>query len=81
MTQTAVQIGNSVGLIIPSEYKKKMGIRPGTKITTNLSPDGGVMYVSKVGGGNKTSLTPEFLNWLEKFNKEYDPALKKLAQK
>jgi antitoxin component of MazEF toxin-antitoxin module len=82
MTQTAVKIGNSVGMIIPVDYREAMGISLGTKLDTEMSPDGKTMLVSRVGQAARVSkVTPEFLGWLEGFNQEYGPALKKLAEK
>jgi len=79
MEQTIIQIGNSTGVIIPSELKKKAGLKKGSKVTLTLTSNNEV--VIQKGTGKKNSITPEFLDWLEAFNKEYGPALKELAEK
>ena len=81
MTQTAIKIGNSVGMVIPAEFRKKVGIKQGSKLDIQTTPDD-KLVVGKMGNGGTTSkITPEFLDWLKKFNKEYGTALQELAKK
>jgi len=39
------------------------------------------MVISKPEGAKSSSITPEFLEWLDAFNKEYGPALQELAKR
>lgn len=80
MTQTVVQIGNSLGVVL-KEVRKKTGLTKGVRVDIEVTPDNKII-VSKAGKNKKTSfITPEFLGWLENFNKEYGPALEELARK
>jgi len=84
MTLTAVQIGNSVGVIIPADYRKKKNIKKGTKLDHDYTADG-KLVLDTVSGAKKTgklaSVTPEFKEWLDSVNKEYGAALEELARK
>ena len=81
MEQSIVQIGNSVGLIIPKEVKEKLGLKKGSKVVVEVSRDSKSMVISRVGTARGATITPEFLEWLSAFNKEYGPALDELAKK
>lgn len=82
MTQTAMQIGNSVGMVIPQPLRKQIGIKAGTKLDVQLDASGHAFIVHLVGPRtNISSITPEFKDWLDKFNKRYFKALKELATK
>ena len=80
--QTVFKAGNSDVVAIPSEVKKKAGIKTGSDVIVDVASDGRTILISKVGNKKKvSSITPEFLEWLEAFNKEYGPALQELAKK
>ena len=76
-----MQIGNSVGVIIPADIRKKAKLTKGSKINFEVSSDGKVV-ISKKGVEYKTSsITPEFLDIVKRVNKRYSKAFKELAKK
>jgi SpoVT / AbrB like domain. len=80
--QTVFKAGNSDVVAIPPELKKKTGIKTGSNIIVDLASDGQTIVINKVENKkHSTSITPKFMEWLEKFNKEYGPALRELAKR
>ncbi|HSX49031.1 MAG TPA: hypothetical protein VLE44_02120 [Candidatus Saccharimonadales bacterium] len=79
--QTVFKAGNSDVVAIPPEIKKRTGIKTGSSILVDVASDGKTIVINEVGDRKKSVITPDFLKWLESFNKEYGPALKKLAKK
>ena len=80
MQQKVVQIGNSIGVIIPQALSKNT-LRPGDIVHVEKAPVGDAFVISKSGEGKTSFITPEFLSWLEAFNKKYKKALTELAKK
>ena len=81
MTQTIIKIGNSEGLTLPKELRKKVGLKKGAKVDVSIDINNNIL-ITKQGKKKKVSpITPEFLSWMKKFSKEYGPALKELANK
>ena len=79
--QTIFKAGNSRVVAIPSNLGDDLGFLVGKKVNVTKSPDKKII-ISLAGENTKTSsLTPEFLEWMDDFNKQYGPALKKLANK
>lgn len=79
-TQTVFKAGNSDVISIPAELKKKTGIKAGTNVILQISPDGKTIMVSHANDTKNSNITPEFMSWLNDINKEYGPALQKLAE-
>ena len=80
--QTVFKAGNSDVVAIPPEVKKRTGLKTGSNIVVDVASDGKTVVISEVGSkGNKSFITPNFLNWLDNFNKEYGSALQELASK
>ena len=75
MIQQTIQIGNSVGVIIPKNILEENKIKVGDKIQVDVSP---VKTVRKTA---KDAVSPELLMWLDGFNKRYKDALQELASK
>jgi bifunctional DNA-binding transcriptional regulator/antitoxin component of YhaV-PrlF toxin-antitoxin module len=81
MEQTAIQIGNSVGAIIPSVFRKQMGIKKGKKLFFVPTSDSqSIILTVKPGNRTMSSITPDFLSVLAGINKRYGSALTKLAK-
>ena len=81
MASTMMQIGNSVGVIIPSEVRKKAKLSKGNKVEFEVESDGKII-VSKSGSqAKKSSITPEFLDIVNRVNKKYAKAFRQLAGK
>ena len=80
--QTVFKAGNSDVVAIPQEIKRRTGVKTGTNIIVDVTSDGKTIVINKVeNAGKKTFLSLDFFSWIEKFNKEYGSALKKLAEK
>jgi putative addiction module antidote len=81
MASVMTQIGNSVGVIIPTDIRKKANLKKGNKINFEVAPDGKVI-MSRVGAkSSKSSITPEFLEIVKRVNQRYAKAFKELAGK
>lgn len=80
MTQSFVQIGNSRGVIIPKELFQTAGVHPTQKFWIEADSENKAFIIhTKEKSRKKVSTSPKLLAILEKVNKEYGPALKKLA--
>ncbi len=81
MASTMMQVGNSIGVVIPAEIRKRAKLSKGSKINFEVAPDGRVI-LSRVGAKyNKSSITPEFLEIVKRVNQRYAKAFKELAGK
>jgi putative addiction module antidote len=82
MTQKIIQIGNSTGIIIPKAILDVLGLQPGTEVNVQSDLQTSSLIIQDVTKVKKTSaISPHFLTVLEKINKEYNGALRELAQK
>ncbi|MBI2008778.1 hypothetical protein HYS82_03940 [Candidatus Amesbacteria bacterium] len=81
MEQTILPIGNSAGIIIPVDLRSRMGLNPGVKIFLHPSPDYKSLVLSRDSHPRKSSVTPEFLQVLERVNKRYGPVFARLAKR
>lgn len=80
MKQTVIQIGNSQGIVIPSQIKRQMGLKKGQKLFLEMSTDKSSFIVS-ITERAAVSITPQFMQIVERVNKRYGKALKELAEK
>ena len=62
MIQQTIQIGNSVGVIIPKNVLEEKKIQIGDKVNIDIEP---VKKSRKI----KPAVSPELLLWLDGFNK------------
>ncbi|OGM75121.1 hypothetical protein A2382_03245 [Candidatus Woesebacteria bacterium RIFOXYB1_FULL_38_16] len=77
MEQAIIQIGNSVGVIIPSKFRKQIGFKKGSKVYINIDTQNNII-ISK----EKKDVTDSgIFNILEGVNKRYGKALRELAEK
>lgn len=82
MLQKIIQVGNSLAVTIPRGFANQVGIKPGQKVMVDEDVKSGVLTVQSAKPRAVTgSLTPEFLQWLKKFNARYKDALTELAKK
>ena len=88
MEQNIIQIGNSVGIIIPQAIQGNTTLKPGEKIFIERDPMSGKFILSKKRGKiinaavqANDNLSPEFLSWVKKFTATYKEALTELANK
>lgn len=82
LTQKLYRSGNSVAVTIPKEYLKGFNLRSGSEVMVEQDLDTGVIIISRKNNKKTGSrISPEFMKWLDSFNKEYGPALKELARR
>lgn len=80
MEQKVIQVGNSLAVTLPSSFVKGKKIKPGQKIFVQADAETDVMHVSTKKQA-VSSITPEFKQWLDTFNKKYKDALTELAKR
>ena len=80
MQQKVIQIGNSIGVIIPQPLAQNT-LKPGDIVYMDKDAVSNTFFINKAEKGGFSSITPEFLSWLNKFNKKYKNALSELAKK
>ncbi|HEX7042076.1 MAG TPA: hypothetical protein VF189_02410 [Patescibacteria group bacterium] len=80
MDQKFISIGNSTGIIIPKEVLKELGFKGGELASLSTDATTKSIIISKKNQKNKFTVSPRLLTILDKVNKEYGQALKKLAQ-
>lgn len=82
MSRQMIQIGNSLGVIIPSELRKQVNFTKKTNLNLDVGVDGRSIIISESDGRKaKTSITPEFVGLLQKVNERYGSALAELSKK
>lgn len=79
MEQVVIKVGNSLAVTIPKNFVKKKRIKAGQKVFVEADPSFDSMQIHTKQ--TKSSLTPEFYEWLKKFNERYKEALTELAKK
>ena len=79
MQQTIIKVGNSLAVTLPSNFVKESNLKAGQKVFVEADSELDLIQI-KTQTNNKT-LTPEFYDWLKKFNAKYKTALTELAKK
>lgn len=79
MEQKVIQIGNSIGVVIPRTLAKG-SLRPGDTVIVEKDEASDTYFISK-RKKITNSITPEFFEWLKKFNQKYKNPLQELARK
>jgi putative addiction module antidote len=81
MVLKIVQIGNSLGITIPSEIRKKMNLKKGSKVAIEYTSDNQLIISKLKSKINTSSITPEFARIVEQVTNRYSSALKELSEK
>ena len=83
MEQTIIKVGNSLAVTLPASFVKDKKLKAGQKVMVRQDLEVDALVVQSSGKPFKKSsgITPEFLEWLEKFNDKYKTALTELAKK
>lgn len=82
LTQKLYKNGNSVAVTIPKEFMRDLNLRAGSEVIVEKNTETGEIIISRKKNVKTSSrITPEFLTWLNSFNKKYGPALKELAKR
>ncbi|OGE34435.1 hypothetical protein A3H85_01455 [Candidatus Daviesbacteria bacterium RIFCSPLOWO2_02_FULL_40_8] len=81
MEQKIIQIGNSTGVIIPKALLNQIGLETGQEVLIEQDPTTNALIIIKKGTKIKRSIAPEFIDILEKVNKQYGSVLRELAER
>ena len=80
MEQKVIQVGNSLGLIIPKHIVKELKLRLGQVLHLDLYVEEETLTL-RVNKNKAKGITPEFIKFLDEFQKEHAYVLSKLAEK
>lgn len=72
MKQKIIRVGNSIAITIPQNVVKEKNLKVGQEVQFEVEP---------VKKARKTTLTPDFLNWVDTYIEKNRPALEELAHK
>lgn len=81
MLQKIIQVGNSLAVTIPSSFAETVGWKAGEKVVVMEDTESEVLKIQQTKPIAKVGITPEFYNWLKKFNTKYKTVLEELAKK
>lgn len=76
--QKIIRVGNSAAITIPKEFLQQSGLRIGDEMALDMNPE--LKYIYAKPKDDKSVMTPEFKEWLDKFVEKYKPLLKKMAR-
>lgn len=79
MIQKIIKVGNSAAITIPKGFLQQTGLVVGQEVAVETSSKLKTLLVKPKKEAGKTTLTPEFKEWLDKFVEEYKPILKELS--
>lgn len=79
MEQTVIQIGNSIGVVIPVPLKKQNELRHGSKITMKQTTKGILIVPSKKQLFGRVDA--KFAKMVDDFITEHEDVLKELAHR
>ena len=80
MQQKIIKVGNSLGVTLPRFFVKALKLKAGQKVVVDANPTLDLFQL-KTKTGKISSITPEFVSWMNSFNKKYSKSLKELAKK
>ena len=70
MKQKIIRVGNSAAVTLPKKILQEKGLKIGQEAEIEISP-----------ADKQTTLSPEFLNWVDTYIEKNRPALEELAKK
>lgn len=79
MEQRVVQIGNSIGVVLPQDIRQTLGLRRGDKVVLNKKGDNVIISRSKksLAGG----VNDKFMKMVDEFIDEHEDVLQELARR
>lgn len=80
MEQTVMQVGNSLAVTLPRQFVNGKKIKAGQKVIVDADLDLSMVQI-RTKNSKAPKVTPEFKQWLDKFNARYNKGLAELAQK
>lgn len=81
LIQKVIQVGNSLAVTIPKSFSKQAGWKAGKQVAVDEDPERETLTFTAQTPQPHVSLTPEFLAWLNKFNRRYKTVLAELAKR
>lgn len=81
MLQKIIQVGNSLAITIPKDFAQRAKLRRGDEVAVETDAVSKTFLVKPKHLADKTSLTPEFFEWLDEISKKYRKAIIELAHK
>lgn len=78
MMQKIIQIGNSIGVIIPKALSGNQ-LKPGERVIVEKDPASQTYTISKNKRTGISSITPHFFRVLDRVNNQYGKALREIA--
>lgn len=79
MQQRIIQIGNSIGVVIPTELRRQNNINKGTKVSFKQAKDG--ILIQPVKKQLIGDVDVKFAKMVDEFITEHEDVLKELAQR
>ena len=79
MAQTFINIGNSVGVIIPSNLREQNGVKPGGKVVVKQAKEGILIIPEKKHLG--ADVDSKFAKMVDEFITDHEDVLKELANR
>ena len=80
MKQKIIKVGNSAAVTLPASFVKEGGLSIGSEVLVEPNTKYNVITIKPANSTYKTTITPEFKDWLDKFTKKNSQLLKKLAK-
>lgn len=80
MKQKIIKVGNSAAVTLPASFVKEGNLRIGDELVVETFPRYQMAVIKSVKSKVKTSMTPEFKDWLDNFIKKHKKLLKVLAK-
>lgn len=81
MNQKVIKVGSSAAVTIPKGSLETLGFSVGSKVSVSIDPKAKRMVVESAEQAVEDSVDKETLAWTKEFIKEYEGALKELADK
>ena len=84
MIQKIIKVGNSYAVTIPRDFAAEAKFHAGDNVVVEGDIASETLMIRKQDVSKDTTkagLTPEFVSWLDGFNKKYKKALTDLAKK
>ena len=81
MLKKIIQAGNSLAITIPKSFAETLGWKAGEKVLVIADSESAILKIQQQEATLKSGITPEFHNWLKKFNAKYKTVLEELSKK
>lgn len=83
ITQKIIKVGNSYAITLPKAFTNKVGWKAGDDVIVEANVPLKTLSIQQENTTTNQDggLTPEFRQWLSKFNKKHKGALQELAKK